>query len=167
MKSIEIILENSLSFSPFSSTLYDESNKSIMPLLQQFNLHQVITEKFGRNALIKYRRAESKITALAKWRNHLHFNLSCKRLGVEPKSILGPSVVKGEKADNILAQPNGNYYPFGLARPRKRSTPSRPNWPLHVATSGLPLTRKLTPPLSSSSIEERFVFSTDGVTGKN
>ena len=74
-----------------------------MPLLQHYNLHQVILEKYGRNALIKYRRAESKTAALAKWRNHLHFNLSCKRFNVEPLTILGSSAIKGEQADKILA----------------------------------------------------------------
>ena len=79
-----------------------------MPLLQQFNLHQRIRTQFGRNALIKYRRLESKTTDLARWRNHLHFNLSCKRYKVEPNSILGPSAVQGEKADKIMATARRN-----------------------------------------------------------
>ena len=70
--------------------------------LQQCNIHRTILKKFGRNAIIKYRWAESKTAALAKWRNHLYFNLSCKCYNVEPKSLLGPLVVVGEQADKIL-----------------------------------------------------------------
>ena len=73
-----------------------------MPALQQSNFHSLITTNFGRSALNHLRKAERKTIALAKWKNHLHFSLSCKRYSVFPVSLSVTCPVKGARADAIL-----------------------------------------------------------------
>ena len=75
----------------------------IMNVLQQSsNFHSQLTSKFGRSALDHLRKIERKTIALAKWKNHLHFSLKCKRNTVFPVSLTINSTVKGARADAIL-----------------------------------------------------------------
>ena len=73
-----------------------------MPPLQQSNYHSQLSSNFGRSALETLRKVERKTISLAKWKNHLHFSLSCKRHSVFPVSLAITCPVKGARADAIL-----------------------------------------------------------------
>ena len=77
-------------------------NQYIMPPLQQSNFHRQLSSNFGRRALNLFRKTERKTIALAKWKNHLHFNLSCKRQSIFPPSLSLTCPIKGARADAIL-----------------------------------------------------------------
>ena len=70
---------------------------------QQSNFHQNLSNHFGRKALELFCAVERCTIKNAKWRNTLHFNLSCKRFKICPKSLKLSSNVKDPRADKILS----------------------------------------------------------------
>ena len=75
-----------------------------MPPLQQYNFYSNLSLNFGRTTLDLFRFLERRIRSLARWRNHLHFNLSCRRFNLYPVSMTFSSAVKGPIAEKIIAR---------------------------------------------------------------
>ncbi|XP_077986089.1 uncharacterized protein LOC144440576 [Glandiceps talaboti] len=66
------------------------------------NFHLKIRNEFGKSCLDNVRRLEKTCIKIARYRNHLRFNLHCKHHNVTPKSLQLKSTVKGDKANSIL-----------------------------------------------------------------
>ena len=66
------------------------------------NLHSIIRCEYGSGGLNFVRDYENCAKKVARFRNHLRFNLHCKHHGVTPVSLRLHSTVQGKSADNIL-----------------------------------------------------------------
>lgn len=66
------------------------------------SLHSQIRCEYGQNSVKLVRDYEKTATKVARYRNHLRFNLHCKHHDVIPTSLRLQSNVRGRKADKIL-----------------------------------------------------------------
>ena len=66
------------------------------------SFHKHIKDDFGKIALVSVRNLEKTCKKIARYRNHLRFNLHCKHHNIRPVSLRLSSTVKGEKANQIL-----------------------------------------------------------------
>jgi hypothetical protein len=75
-----------------------------MDLPQQLSLHRRLELDHGRIALITFREWEKVKRLLARYSNHLHFNLHCKHHNITPVSLRLKTSIKGETARKIICQ---------------------------------------------------------------
>ena len=68
------------------------------------NIHKYIGNQFGKDCLVLVRNYEKTLRKLADYRNHLRFNLRCLHSGIIPRSLWIKPLVKGHKADKIIAK---------------------------------------------------------------
>ena len=66
------------------------------------SLHSQIRCEYGQNSVKLVRDYEKTATKVARYRNHLRFNLHCKHHDVIPTSLRLQSNVRGSKAEKIL-----------------------------------------------------------------
>ncbi|XP_072048289.1 uncharacterized protein [Amphiura filiformis] len=66
------------------------------------NLHNCIRSQFGKDCLDIVRKLERVSLKIARYRNHLRFNLNCFNAHITPKSLHLSSAIKGYVANNIL-----------------------------------------------------------------
>ena len=66
------------------------------------NIHCFILRQHGRDVLQQLRKLEKIVDKLARWRNHLIFNIRCRKSNITPKTLQLKSPINGEKARDIL-----------------------------------------------------------------
>ena len=66
------------------------------------NIHCFILRQHGRDVLHLLRKLEKVVDKLARWRNHLIFNIRCRRTNITPKTLQIKSPINGEKAKDVL-----------------------------------------------------------------
>ena len=66
------------------------------------NLHWFILRQHGRDVLQMLRKLERTVDKLARWKNHLIFNIRCVKCNFTPKTLKLHSPVNGLKASRIL-----------------------------------------------------------------
>ena len=66
------------------------------------NLHNSIRCEYGQDTVKLVRDYENTSKRLARFRNHLRFNLHCRHNGVTPVSLRLRTNVRGNAADNII-----------------------------------------------------------------
>lgn len=70
--------------------------------LTQMNLHATIRSEYGQDSVELLRDLENTARKIARFKNHLRFNLHCKHHHVTPTSLKLSSTVQGIAAKNIL-----------------------------------------------------------------
>ena len=69
---------------------------------QQLNLHRRLELDHGRIALTNFREWEKVKRHLARYSNHLQFNLHCKHNGLTPNSLRIKTGIRGPAANKII-----------------------------------------------------------------
>ena len=66
------------------------------------NIHANLKANYGSDILKKVRKWENSEQKLARFQNHLHFNLHCKHHHLTPTSLKLTRAVHGSRADQII-----------------------------------------------------------------
>ena len=66
------------------------------------NLHNIIRNEHGQDCVKLLRDYENSAKKVARFKNHLRFNLHCKHHGITPTSLTLRTCVRGSEANNII-----------------------------------------------------------------